>query len=148
MYAMQASCSLAAPRVALSSRRTSMRQLRSFCKPARRAASLVVKAEDEEASPAPPVEKRRTGFVDKDNSGSANIFAIEPETVYISSPERDERAKEGLGGIAGAGGLLLAVVGVGAGLLVAANGAPDVSIAEYSWDAEALEPLSYYLQNL
>lgn len=29
--------------------------------------------------------------------GKGNIFAVEPSTVYLSSPERDARAKEGLG---------------------------------------------------
>jgi hypothetical protein len=29
--------------------------------------------------------------------GKGNIFAVEPSTVYLSSPERDARAKQGLG---------------------------------------------------
>lgn len=146
MYAMKATCPVAISKVTVSSRRSSLRQMRA---PARRAASLVVRAEgDSTPTPPPPSGRRqRTGFVSADNSGRGNIFAIEPETVYISSPSRDAAAKQGLGGLAGIGGLLLAVVGVAAGLFIV-NSTGEATIAEYSWDKEALEPLSYYLKNL
>mmetsp|Transcript_5550 Transcript_5550/g.11318 ORF Transcript_5550/g.11318 Transcript_5550/m.11318 type:complete len:147 (-) Transcript_5550:389-829(-) len=146
MYAMQASCPVVLSKVALSSRRSSMRQMRAAA-PARRAASFVVRAEDE-STPTPPSRKQRTGFIAEDNSGKSNIFAIEPETVYLSSPGRDAAAKEGLGGALGGIGLVAAVLGVGAALFIVANGQFEFTIAADSWDSEDLLPLSYYLKSL
>ena len=48
--------------------------------------------------------KRRLGpmgFVEEDNSGKANIFAVEPKTLYTSSPRSDKIASQGLGGSQG-----------------------------------------------
>lgn len=48
--------------------------------------------------------KRRQGpmgFVEEDNSGKANIFAVEPKTLYTSSPRSDRVASQGLGGSQG-----------------------------------------------
>lgn len=48
--------------------------------------------------------KRRLGpmgFVEEDNSGKANIFAVEPKTLYTSSPRSDKAARQGLGGSQG-----------------------------------------------
>eukprot|EP00242_Pyramimonas_sp_CCMP2087_P001220 CAMPEP_0198231720 /NCGR_PEP_ID=MMETSP1445-20131203/115347_1 /TAXON_ID=36898 /ORGANISM="Pyramimonas sp., Strain CCMP2087" /LENGTH=147 /DNA_ID=CAMNT_0043912351 /DNA_START=1113 /DNA_END=1556 /DNA_ORIENTATION=- len=147
MYAMQVSSSIAVTHVALPSRRNSVRQTMRSARPsANRAASLKVRAADKDDEA--PARKQRTGFVSEDNSGNSNIFAIEPETVYLSSPDRDARAKEGLGGDIGVWALVLVVLAVGGGLFIAGNGAPDVQIVESSWDSESLQPLSYYLKNL
>ena len=48
--------------------------------------------------------KRRQGpmgFIEEDNSGKANIFAVEPKTLYTSSPRSDRVASQGLGGSQG-----------------------------------------------
>ena len=55
--------------------------------------------------------KRRIGpmgFVEEDNSGKANIFAVEPKTLYTSSPRSDRVASKGLGGSQG----LILVLGI------------------------------------
>jgi len=41
-------------------------------------------------------------YIASDNSGRANIFAVEPKKLWVSSPSRDAAAKSGLGGIYGA----------------------------------------------
>jgi hypothetical protein len=41
------------------------------------------------------------GFVEEDNSGKSNIFAVEPKTLYTSSPRADSAARQGLGGSQG-----------------------------------------------
>ena len=41
------------------------------------------------------------GFVEQDNSGKANIFAVEPKNLYVSSPRSDKAAQQGLGGSQG-----------------------------------------------
>jgi hypothetical protein len=51
------------------------------------------------------------GFVQEDNSGKANIFAVEPRTLYTSSPRADKEARKGLGGAQGLG-LILGIAGV------------------------------------
>lgn len=43
------------------------------------------------------------GFVEEDNSGRSNIFAVEPKTLYVSSPRSDRASQQGLGGQQGAG---------------------------------------------
>ena len=48
----------------------------------------------------------------QDNSGSANIFAVEPKTLYTSSPTSDRAARQGLGGAQG-----LAVLAAALGLV-------------------------------
>jgi len=53
---------------------------------------------------------RATGYIGKDNSGSGNIFAIEPRQLYTESPTSDKYAKKGLGGI---GGLAVAAAVIG-----------------------------------
>jgi len=50
------------------------------------------------------------GFVEEDNSGKANIFAVEPKTLYTSSPRSDRVASKGLGGSQG----LILVFGISA----------------------------------
>jgi hypothetical protein len=39
------------------------------------------------------------GFVEEDNSGKSNIFAVEPKTLYTSSPTADRAASSGLGAL-------------------------------------------------
>ena len=59
-----------------------------------------------------PRMDRDTGYIDADNSGKGNIFAIEPKTLYTSSPTADAASKKGIGGILGvviAAGILAAV---------------------------------------
>lgn len=41
------------------------------------------------------------GYVEQDNSGRANIFAVEPKQLYTSSPTSDRAARTGLGGSQG-----------------------------------------------
>lgn len=38
------------------------------------------------------------GFVEEDNGGKSNIFAVEPKVLYTSSPRADQAARQGLGG--------------------------------------------------
>jgi hypothetical protein len=45
--------------------------------------------------------------------GKGNIFAVEPTTVYLSSPERDARAKEGLGSPQALAAVALTVAALG-----------------------------------
>lgn len=45
---------------------------------------------------------RQTGFIESDNTGMGNIFAIEPKQLYTESPTSDKYAKQGLGGVGGA----------------------------------------------
>eukprot|EP00238_Polyblepharides_amylifera_P008480 CAMPEP_0196593608 /NCGR_PEP_ID=MMETSP1081-20130531/76075_1 /TAXON_ID=36882 /ORGANISM="Pyramimonas amylifera, Strain CCMP720" /LENGTH=139 /DNA_ID=CAMNT_0041917635 /DNA_START=89 /DNA_END=508 /DNA_ORIENTATION=- len=104
----------------------------------RRVYSLKVKAEKEQ----------RTGFIEEDNSGRANIFAVEPKQIWLSSPSRDAAAQEGIGGAQGYIGIGIALVGVAAGLFVASGGVPDMAMGPDPWESENLLPLSYYLQNL
>ena len=58
---------------------------------------------------SPKVDKT-TGFIESDNTGMGNIFAIEPRQLYTESPTSDKFARQGLGGIGGAA-VALAVVG-------------------------------------
>ena len=58
---------------------------------------------------SPKVDKT-TGFIESDNTGMGNIFAIEPRQLYTESPTSDKFARQGLGGIGGAA-VTLAVVG-------------------------------------
>lgn len=58
----------------------------------------------------PPKVDRTTGFIESDNTGMGNIFAVEPKQLYTESPTSDKYAKQGLGGIGGAV-VALAVVG-------------------------------------
>lgn len=59
------------------------------------------------------------GYVAEDNSGKANIFAVEPKKLYVSSPTADRAARTGLGGTQGLlvasgliGGVLLVTLGI------------------------------------
>jgi len=59
------------------------------------------------------------GFVEEDNSGKSNIFAVEPKSLYLSSPRSDAAAQQGLGGRQGlvlVGGLIGLVLLITAGL--------------------------------
>jgi hypothetical protein len=58
-----------------------------------------------------PNVDRTTGYIESDNTGSGNIFAIEPRQLYTESPTSDKYAKQGLGGI---GGVIVAVGVLGA----------------------------------
>lgn len=49
----------------------------------------------------PPRVDRTTGFIESDNTGMGNIFAVEPKQLYTESPTSDKYAKRGLGGIPG-----------------------------------------------
>eukprot|EP00205_Picochlorum_sp_RCC944_P002429 CAMPEP_0182608718 /NCGR_PEP_ID=MMETSP1330-20130603/3051_1 /TAXON_ID=464278 /ORGANISM="Picochlorum sp., Strain RCC944" /LENGTH=129 /DNA_ID=CAMNT_0024827501 /DNA_START=27 /DNA_END=416 /DNA_ORIENTATION=- len=67
------------------------------------------------------------GFVEEDNSGKANIFAVEPRTLYTSSPRADREARKGLGGAQGLGiavGLIgvVAAATIGVGFLQGEDG--------------------------
>ena len=53
----------------------------------------------------------------EDNSGRANIFAVEPKTLYTSSPRADREARRGLGGSQGLG-VVLGVMAVVAAVVV------------------------------
>ncbi|CAL6296486.1 unnamed protein product [Bathycoccus prasinos] len=66
-----------------------------------KSSSFIVRAEK------PPQVDRTTGFIESDNTGMGNIFAVEPKQLYTESPTSDKYAKVGLGGIPGA---ILAVV--------------------------------------
>lgn len=41
------------------------------------------------------------GFVKEDNSGKSNIFAVEPASLYVSSPRSAKLSRQGLGGSQG-----------------------------------------------
>jgi hypothetical protein len=41
------------------------------------------------------------GFVKEDNSGKSNIFAVEPASLYVSSPRSEKLSQQGLGGSQG-----------------------------------------------
>ena len=58
-----------------------------------------------------PNVDRTTGYIECDNTGSGNIFAIEPRQLYTESPTSDKYAKQGLGGI---GGVIVTVGVLGA----------------------------------
>jgi len=58
------------------------------------------------------------GFVEEDNSGKANIFAVEPKTLWTASPRADKEARRGLGGTQG----LAVVLGVAGAVAVATVG--------------------------
>ncbi|CAL6295273.1 unnamed protein product [Bathycoccus prasinos] len=60
----------------------------------------------------PPQVDRTTGFIESDNTGMGNIFAVEPKQLYTESPTSDKYAKVGLGGIPGA----ILAVGILAGV--------------------------------
>ena len=64
------------------------------------------------------------GFVEEDNSGKANIFAVEPKTLYTSSPRADREARKGLGGAQGLG----VVLGVAVAVAVATIGTKNDGI--------------------
>jgi hypothetical protein len=66
---------------------------------------------DVRAGAKPPRRQGGMGFVQEDNSGKANIFAVEPRTLYTSSPRADKEARKGLGGAQGLG-LILGIAGV------------------------------------
>ncbi|KAK3246708.1 hypothetical protein CYMTET_43765 [Cymbomonas tetramitiformis] len=91
---------------------------------------------------------QRTGFVQEDNSGKANIFAVEPKQLWISSPGRDAAASEGLGGIGGNLGVFAAVVGIGAATFIVGNTVFDAPVSLEAFELEDLKSLSYYLENL
>lgn len=91
---------------------------------------------------------QRTGFVQEDNSGKANVFAVEPKQLWISSPGRDAAASEGIGGIGGGIGVFAAVVGIGAATFIVANTVFDTPVSYEAFELEDLKSLSYYLENL
>eukprot|EP00890_Picochlorum_soloecismus_P004243 jgi/Picsp_1/481/NSC_00479-R1_predicted protein [Micromonas pusilla CCMP1545] len=57
------------------------------------------------------------GFVEEDNSGKSNIFAVEPKTLYVSSPRSDRVSSTGLGGSQGLQ-LVLGLIGVVGGITI------------------------------
>ena len=57
------------------------------------------------------------GFVEEDNSGKSNIFAVEPKTLYVSSPRSDRVSSTGLGGPQGLQ-LILGLIGVVGGITI------------------------------
>ena len=65
-----------------------------------------------------PNVDRTTGYIDSDNTGMGNIFAVEPRQLYTESPTSDKYAKTGIGGVAGA----LLAVGVLGAVAVATKG--------------------------
>lgn len=60
------------------------------------------------------------GFVEEDNSGKSNIFAVEPKTLYTSSPRADSAARQGLGGSQGLA-IILAISAIVVALTVGIN---------------------------
>lgn len=92
--ATQTVLAAAAARPALSSRSSCKAALAPRPARAARRAAVVVQAKG-------PQLDRTTGYIDNDNSGKGNIFAIEPKTLYTSSPTSDAAAKQGIGGIVG-----------------------------------------------
>ena len=57
------------------------------------------------------------GFVEEDNSGKSNIFAVEPKTLYVSSPRSDRVSSTGLGGSQGLK-LVLGLIGLVGGITI------------------------------
>ena len=84
------------------------------------------------------------GFVKEDNSGKANIFAVEPKTLYTSSPRADKEARKGLGGAQGLGlvvGLVGLVVAVALGVGLVGGGGVEDGRAGYD-GGETLEEIA------
>lgn len=77
---------------------------------------------------APRRQSGPAGFVAQDNSGKSNIFAVEPKTLYTSSPRADAAAREGLGGSQGLAiaGAVLALVALATLAVGGGGGAPQV----------------------
>ena len=87
---------------------------------------------------------RTTGYINADNSGSGNIFAIEPKQLYTESPTSDKFAKRGLGGIPG----ILLACGVLAGVYFSTqtlNGFEAVN-QEFVGFEKTGKSLSYYIE--
>ena len=84
---------------------------------------------------------RTTGYINADNSGSGNIFAIEPRQLYTESPTSDKYAKRGLGGIPG----ILLACGILAGVVFATQ-----NLGSYEEGAQEFvnyqgQSLTYYI---
>jgi|TARA_B100001142_G_scaffold244524_1_gene243834 hypothetical protein len=87
---------------------------------------------------------RTTGYINADNSGSGNIFAIEPKQLYTESPTSDKYAKRGLGGIPG----ILLACGILAGVYFATqtlNGF-EAGNQEFVGFEKTGKSLSYYIE--
>jgi len=82
--------------------RTPLRLQRPSLNKTKRNQCVVLAARKEKGGPM--------GFVAEDNSGRSNIFAVEPKTLYTSSPTSDRAASTGLGG---AQGLIVVAVLIG-----------------------------------
>lgn len=81
------------------------------------------------------------GFVAEDNSGRSNIFAVEPRTIYTSSPTSERAASTGLGG---AQGLLVVAVLIGfvaISTLGVANSPQSQSLSNLGQPADSLSTI-------
>lgn len=68
------------------------------------------------------------GYVEKDAGDKSNIFAVEPKSVWTTSPRSEREAGKGLGGVQGIG-LALGLIGL--------VGLSTVFVAGNSGDLEA-----------
>lgn len=83
-----------------------------FASPSRRAQTLKPFGRLNVSCASNGRQRRPLGFVEEDNSGKANIFGVEPKTLYVSSPRSDRVSSQGIGGSQGLGvvlGLIAAV---------------------------------------
>lgn len=99
----------------------------------KRGVSLVVQAKE--------TIDRTTGFIGKDNSGSGNIFAIEPRQLYTESPTSDKYAKVGLGGIPG----VILALGIVAGVYFATQTLGAFEEGNQEFVNYQGQSLSYYI---
>ncbi len=84
---------------------------------------------------------RTTGFIGKDNSGSGNIFAVEPRQLYTESPTSDKYAKRGLGGIPG----VILACGILAGVYFATQTLGSFEEANQEFVNYNGQSVSYYI---
>ena len=100
----------------------------------KRGVSLVVQAKE--------TIDRTTGFIGKDNSGSGNIFAIEPASCTPpESPTSDKYAKVGLGGIPG----VILALGIVAGVYFATQTLGAFEEGNQEFVNYQGQSLSYYI---
>ena len=99
----------------------------------KRGVSLVVTAKE--------TIDRTTGFIGKDNSGSGNIFAVEPRQLYTESPTSDKYAKRGLGGIPG----VILACGILAGVYFATQTLGSFEEANQEFVNYNGQSVSYYI---
>merc|ERR1711990_485021 len=106
--------------------------------PARRRACGVVTVK----AAKPPQVNRTTGFIESDNTGMGNIFAIEPKQLYTESPTSDKYAKTGLGGIVG----VVLTLGILAGVFIGVKTLGSFEASNNEFVGYAGESVSHYAQ--